>query len=109
MLHHYSYHDKGNEDGNRGIKPRSPAGNTRKTRKTELKRYIRNTEAGYVKEKKKTMNQFKQLLNQTLRFIRATSSPTDRMAQMRSNKRYNPWGLKRWSVQDEQCVCGSHV
>ena len=55
-----------------------------KHRKTKHMDHVRITTAGHTKAKK-TVNQFKQLISKTPRFVRETSRPAVRTARMRSN------------------------
>ena len=81
------------EGNNRKIGTRSVTEKT-KIRKTKHKRYIKTFETGHKMRRRGIINQFKQLLDQTLRFMRAASSPVARMAQMSSNRRYKPGDRK---------------
>ena len=86
--------------GNKGHKRRKRGNNrcrktvrpTRSTKemKTQHKRYTKQIKFVSQWSKERTKDQFKQLVNQTLRFLREASSPAARMAQMKSNKRYKP-------------------
>ena len=86
----HTYTRKGDMGCGRKVKTKPVTRNTRRKRKIEHRKLIRTTAASQAKKKKKLINQFSQLVDQTLSFRRERSSPAARIAQMRSNKHYKP-------------------